>query len=630
MIKKLIHHRLVGDGYLIATLAAMMIYILVVGQWAVNRFYSFNATLWDLGIMIQAIWNTGQGYILNESVNLGFPISRLIAAHWELIYLLIAIMFRMVPSVPMLLCLQTIILAAGAYPLYRIASKKLESRPAAFLIAVSYLLYPAMHGPNLFDLHSLTFATTFLIFTFYYIENDKPGPALAFVVLSLLCREDVSIVVIMLGIYLLFFRKNYRLGMIFIVLALAILVAYTNRPAYLEQPEILSGKGVSSLWSHLNSDGGSASIPAALFKRPLYVIGYIFRAENIMFLIKLFFPVLFLCFMSPSMFMICSPTLLLYLLSDWGPMHQIEYQYPSTLTPFIFLATIAGINNLRNRFGDHRTIYKNVPIILTSVIVIASLTATLTYSILRYHGSWRPSEMQRSTARKLEDIPASYSISTTARLGPHVAMRRFLYHFPYHWDEADLLLIGTNNPKIEMKNFQDKFPTKKVSTWNESTRKAFADPKRDLSFVIDHVFCLKFHQNEEDHFYHYFFRDSMAVERRYRTDIKIQEGLRLTGVQPVYRDAEQHHYLFTFENNQKYTRNDSLIFFLSFGDQLFPVDHQPHFGRFTMADWPIGQSIVDHVFIDKPDGIHETEFLLYIARSGSLTEMVPVRNGTFE
>ena len=57
------------------------VYTLIVGNLAVNRYMSFNATIWDLGVMTQTIWNTAHGRILQESVNLGFPISRMAVAH---------------------------------------------------------------------------------------------------------------------------------------------------------------------------------------------------------------------------------------------------------------------------------------------------------------------------------------------------------------------------------------------------------------------------------------------------------------------------------------------------------------------------------------------------------------------
>ena len=628
--QKSLRNFLSRQPYQIGTVLAIVVYTVIVGQWAVNRYYSFNATLWDLGIMTQAIWNTGHGRILYESVNLGFPISRLMVAHWELIYLLLALIYRFIPSVPLLLCIQTFILASGAYPLYRLAFKKLGSATPAFLIAMSYLLYPALHGPNMFDLHSLTFATTFLLFMFYYIETNKVLPALICAILSLLCREDVAIVICLSGMFIMVFRKKYKLGLAFIVLSALILCAYLNRTAYVGHQEILESKNASSLWSHLGGDGGYLSIVSVVLKKPLHVIEYIFSYDNILFLIKLFFPVLGICFLAPSMLLICFPTLLLYLLSDWGPMHQIEYQYTSTLTPFIFLATVNGINRARSWFDERHFIRDRIVIILSISIFIASVIATLTYSILRYQGDWSPTQMNRITAAKLHDIPDSCSISTIASLGPHVANRQHLYHFPDNWDDADFLLIGLNRPKIEIKNYDSKLPTIKTKAWNQATMKAFADPNRDLMFEIDNVFCLMKRQDGEDAFFRYFFRDSVTIARRYRSKIHIEDDLTIRGIEPVYQSADQIHVIITFQNDRAYTVHDSLTYYLLIGDKLIPVDHRPQFGRYTMRDWPQGKMILDLLFIDKPAGATDIDFRLFLTTTAFPKEQIPIFSGSFE
>lgn len=618
-----------ADKYKIATIIAIIIYIVLVGRWASNRFFSFNATLWDLGIMVQAIWNTGQGYILQESVNLGMPISRLLVAHWELIYIVIAMFYRFIPSVPFLLYLQTAILAVAAYPLFKLALKKTNSSLIAFLIALSYLLYPPLHGANLFDFHSLSLVTSFLIFAFYYLDKDKLIPATIFVVLSLLCREDVSILVFMLGLYIIVFRSKYRTGVSFMVLSIIILIAYVNRSAYIGYQDVLAKANAASLWDHIGGNDGFLGILKTFISRPLYVLGFMFNKDNIIFLIKLFSPVLGMCFLAPMTLLVCGPTLILYLLSNWGPMHQIEYQYTSTLTPFIFLATVIGMSNVMARLKKRGLASKSIPVIIAALICLASAISTVSYSIVRYHKNWVPLRKEKFISDKLKNLPSSYSISTTARLGPHVAHRRHLYHFPVNRSKADLILLNLNYPRVEVKNSSGKSPTLKVSTFNDSIINTLADSSLDLFFEYKNVFCLQKKQIAQDRFFNYFFPESIENYVKTHECIPVTHDLEVIKIERVYGDQDQHHYVLMFKNHVSYTADDSLVYYIRMENRLIKLNHRPQFGRYQLADWPENTMVRDHLYFNKPTDVEQNTYEIYAAISSAAHKPALLLKGSF-
>ncbi|HEX9975222.1 MAG TPA: DUF2079 domain-containing protein [bacterium] len=584
-------------------LAAMIAtYTFIIGAWAVNRYMSFNATFWDLGLMTQAIWNTAHGRFLHESVNLGYSVSRLAMAHWELIYLPLAVIYRIVPSIPLLLYIQSFVLACGVIPIYKFSIKKLSSEPAALLISISYLFYPALHGANLFDLHGLTFATTFLLFTFYFLEERYFWLTLILGLLSLSCREDVAFVLFMLGLYSIIFKRNNKIGLIFIIVSVCWFTAFTFRGHLLGSTEILSTANAGSNWDHLG-EGGFFTVLISLVKHPLQVIQQLIQFENLKYLAKLFIPVLGMSLLAPRILLIALPTFLLNMLSGWNSMHQIEYHYTATITPFIFLSAVQGMANLNQWLRRSRvfsSIKLTIPFMVAADLLIASICSTMFFSIVRFHENWQVSEANRALAEQLHAIPSPLSVSATARLGPHLSSRQQLYHFPDYSQVADVVILELNRPDVELKNPEGKQRTRRAPAWNEITRAALLDTTFGLRFAVDNVFCLQRGINPKQSFQNYASLVAMPPEAIQVKNDSLENGLVFLGWKAISFGNEQAHFQFYWKNTRQQERENQLKFFLSTDNFLIPIDHQPVFGRVELHEFPVGKIVCDHLFVDRP------------------------------
>jgi uncharacterized membrane protein len=578
-------------------------YTLIIGTWSVNRYMSFNATLWDMGIMTQAIWNTAHGRILHESVNLGFSVTRLSVAHWELIYLPLAVIYRIIPSTPLLLYIQSFILACGIIPIYKFAQKKLSSQTTALLIASAYLFYPALHGANLFDLHGLSFATTFLLFTFYYLDQENLIKTIIFAVLSICCREDVAFVTFTLGLYGWIIKKNSKIGVILLSLSIAWIIAFFTRAYFMGNTELIATTGMASNWEHLGTNH-VFDIFKSPFKKILIIIQFLFSFENIKYIAKLILPVVGLCCLSPEILFIAAPTLLINLLNNWYHMHQIEYHYTATIIPFIFLAAIKGMANLKRwlaRFLKLRT--DRTLLILSSIILVLSVISTVQFSILRFHQTWRVSENHKKLAKQLHQIPSEFSVSTTARPGAHLTSRKELYHFPEHFSKVDIIIMELNRAEVEIKNIAGKLRTIKVSAMNEFAQSVFQDTTLGLRFVEDNVFCFQRGLDSRASFKSYAFQDEMPSEAIKMKKIEIGNGLYFLGWEPIYiGDRQAHFQLFWFINQQQ-NRDVQLNFYLKLGDSIIEIPHKPLFGKIPIDEWAEGKIIADHLFINRPKNI---------------------------
>jgi len=575
------------------------VYTLIVGNLAVNRYMSFNATIWDLGVMTQTIWNTAHGRILQESVNLGFPISRMAVAHWELIYLPLAVIYRIFPSIPLLLYIQTFVLACGVLPIYRFAEKKLSSTATALFIAVAYLLYPALHGSSLFDIHGLTFSTTFLLFTFYFLDQQKTIKTISFAILSICCREDVALIIFMLGLFSLLMRKRWKISFILITLGVVWIIAFFTRGYFIGHEELMKSTSMAYNWDHIFSSSEFLKSPLKIF---LNIIQWLITFENIKYLVKLILPVIGLCLLSPTILLISSPTLLLNLLSNWHQMHQLEYHYTATITPFIFLAAIKGMANLKQKLSRFPGLPTDrILLIIGMLIAVASIISTAQFSILRFHNSWHVSDNDKLLSKKLHAIPLELSVSTTARPGPHLANRKLLYHFPEHISNADIIVIELNRSEVEIKTLAGKLRTRKVPAMNKFTRSVFQDTTLGLKFVQDNVFCFQRGLNPKDSFKNHAFRDELPPQLIIGEKVNLGDSFFFLGFKPVYIDDRQAHFQLFWLNEKKQSKEVSLTFYLSSGDLIQKIPYEPLFGRINIQHWQQAKIICDHLFIDLPD-----------------------------
>ncbi len=615
-------------GALIALMGLIAGYTIIIGTGAIKRYMSFHATLWDMGLMLQAIWNTTHGRILHETVNLGFSASRLAVAHWEIIYLPLALIYRIIPSIQMLLYIQTLILACGTIPIFKLATKKLTSPLAGTLIALAYLFYPALHGANLFDLHGLTLATTFLLFAFYYLDQAKLAPMLVFAVLSLACREDVALVIFSLGLFAWIRKGQRKMAIPLLLLSTAWLAAFFLRFHFFRAPDIPEATSMVPNWEHLSLNNFIRSPIQTI----AIIVRYLLSQENIKYLAKLALPVIGLCFLSIDILLIAAPTLLLNLLSRWPQMHQIEYHYTATITPFIFAAAIHGLANLKERW--HR-FFANHPhrltVALSAAIALAALLSMTQFSILRFHRMWQVSEPDRKLSQQLRAIPAHLSVSTTARAGSHLANRRELYHFPERSSEADILVLELNRPEIEIKNLVGTARTRKVPAMNELTRAALYDTTLTVRWVENNVFCLQRRTAPAVVADHFFIRDTLPSKLTAVNKRALGNALEFLGWQPAYIGKRQAHLLLYWKRIKPIEPTATLNFYLKARDGVQLVPHQPLFGRAPLPDWPIDKIIVDHLFIDRPENVAMQTCSVFISASlGDSSQLEPLLDFSFQ
>lgn len=471
----------------IAVLVAGGIYTLLFSYLSILRYNSFNANTFDLAIMIQTIWNTSHGRILEESINLGMPMARIWLAHKEFIFLPIALIYRVFSFPETIFIIQTLFLSLGAIPVYWLAKDKLKSPVIATGFAFSYLLYPAMQNTNLFDVHGVVFATSMLLFTFYFLQKENIVLCGLFAFISLLCREDAALILFMYGLFSIVFLRKKGFGIVMSVVGLFWFFMHYKGIALLrpmlDLPKIPVGHEAPSHWRHLD----------AVSDDPLYPLKFLAKKHNITYFINLFGPVGFLSLFSPFTLILAAPAFAINLLSDYYFTHGIKHHYTSTITPIIFIAAIYGSKNIL-AFLEQRIIKskevtqfrKRFFILLTIGVLVLSVVFFLSKSTVFDARHWKVTEHHRIINKVISMIPEQASVSAENSLAYHAAHRRELYLFPEHMEEADFVLYDFSVPEIRLMT-RKSFRLPSVSPLNEHMQKLLMNRDYGIYYYEDGV-----------------------------------------------------------------------------------------------------------------------------------------------
>ena len=349
-----------------------------VACWIKYAYYLY--TDFDLAIFTQAVSGVRHGSLYSSIRGMHW-----LGDHSSLNLFLRVPIYALFPSAMTLLMAQTISLAVGALPLYRLGRLQLGSRTAALGIAAAYLLYPAIGYTNLFEFHPEVLSTSALIATFAFLIEGRLAATLCFATLALLGKEDVALVVLGLALYALLLRR--RDGWRFAAgLAGLALVSLAVSFLWLKPAFALGEADYGDMyrdWGH-----SPAQLVLNVLRRPLDAVGTFFSTlgdipdsrAKLLFHLHLLLPFAALPLLSPGALLICFPILAEHLLSWRGLQHSIAYQYTALLTPFYAVSTVLAVRRLQSWLPRARA--HGAGVALAAVVVLCAVASYVLFGPL--------------------------------------------------------------------------------------------------------------------------------------------------------------------------------------------------------------------------------------------------------
>ncbi|MCB0085310.1 MAG: DUF2079 domain-containing protein, partial [Caldilineaceae bacterium] len=198
---------------------AICVYAVGFSYLTLNRYAAFEARALDLGNLHQTVWNTAHGRPF-AMTNQPDTVNRL-SLHVEPILLPIAALYWIHDGPETLLILQSIVVALGAWPLYALALYRLDNRWLALALSLVYLLNPTIQAANWLEFHPVTLAPTLLMAAFYFLVTRRNGWFIFFALLAASCKEEIGLLLFMMGLYAALMLRRPRLGGWIMLLALS-------------------------------------------------------------------------------------------------------------------------------------------------------------------------------------------------------------------------------------------------------------------------------------------------------------------------------------------------------------------------------------------------------------------------
>src|SRR5436309_13157422 len=301
----------------------------------------------DLGIMDQAVWSLTHGQLFHQTICNTVSdtnchslqgISRF-AIHFEPILFLVSLFYLVLPNPKTLLVLQTVVVASGAFPAFWLARLRLRNELAAVGIALLYLLYPAQQQATVFDFHAVTFTAALLLFTLYFMYTRRTVWLFVFAILSMACKEEIPLTIIIFGLWSILFQQRWRSGLALVLLA----IGWIGLEYFIIH--IYSPVGHPLLISRYASLGSNPlAIAKTLLLHPYGVLRvYVFDPYHLLYLRILLSPAGYLPLLAPWVFILAVPALAVNLLSADPNMRSGFFQYNAEIVPMLIFSTIEAI-----------------------------------------------------------------------------------------------------------------------------------------------------------------------------------------------------------------------------------------------------------------------------------------------
>src|SRR3569832_1513016 len=178
---------------------ALIFLVVVVASAAYAAYFSFYTirnhhrlvtTAFDLGIHDYLMFNAMHGHPFRVPVL--FPMGgNNLASHAVFAVVWLAPIYAIHPGPETLMIIEATLVGFAAVPLYLFASTQL-TRPMAAVLALAYLFFPPLHGPNFYDFQFLMITPFFQFWLFYAIATRRKLLTAVMMVLLYSIREDLA------------------------------------------------------------------------------------------------------------------------------------------------------------------------------------------------------------------------------------------------------------------------------------------------------------------------------------------------------------------------------------------------------------------------------------------------------
>ena len=361
-----------------------------------------GTALWDFGFNDQIIWNTAHGDFLTTSIRGGHSI---LGEHFFMMLALLSPVYVLTDQTAVLFAVQALAIASVIPLVYAIAKEVTGSKGLALAFAIAAFFYQPLRSGVLFSFHSETFADPFLLFGFYLALKHRNAAAISAFLLALICKENMAVEVIGIGLFLAYKRRKLGMGLVALAFSVMALNIFVIEPHF-RFPNW-------DKWGYFEHLVHPSPANWAHYFRSIA------KPQTVGFVFQVFGPFLFLPFLAGGWLFLLGPALALHFLSSYEGFRIITAHYTVGLNALVFIAAIYGTSKIQSNK-------------LPAALIFASMLFMGAPHLFVLEGqAWDASwpENQRS-AKILESLPPDYSTVAAETLTAHLSHRRFMFQYP--------------------------------------------------------------------------------------------------------------------------------------------------------------------------------------------------------
>jgi uncharacterized membrane protein len=429
-------------------------------RFSITNHHALRTSTIDLGLYDNIFYQSAHGHPLGCSfIKQGYHGS----AHFDPILVLLSPLYRLYPRAEFLLVLQSVWLGAGAVPVYLIAREKLGSRLSGVAFAAMYVMYPAVHGANMYDFHSLTLVTPIALFLLYFLETGRLKSYAALLLPTLLVREDIAILLCFVGAYAIFTRRPALVRVGWITIFASVTYFVVVKRFFMTSIDPLNGGPNSYGFAYYYEDlipnkNGEGGLLVSIFSNPVFVLKTVFAEAKILYLFALFSPLAFLPLCARPQRVMLVWGLFFCLLASRAAVFSTHFQYSCIIIPVAFASAPGALLQIEDgpfvaRSGLEGLRFRRS---LVAGAFVASVLCSWKFGGIldnaSFHGGFTPpartlTDKEKETYQwvrtEIAKIPLEDSVGLSNRTGAHASNRPRAYHYNEH-PEADWAFIDEN------------------------------------------------------------------------------------------------------------------------------------------------------------------------------------------
>lgn len=411
---------------------------------AVLRYETYGAPNFDFGIFCQMFHYMSTDFVPNTTCERDQLLSHF-AVHISPIYYVLLPFYKLFPSPITLAAGQVVILYSGLIPLFLLAKRRGLSQMVTLLLMVTFAAYPALTGGIFYDIHENCFLIPLLLWLFYFYESKRLVGVFLSALSVCLVKEDAFLYIVVFSVYMIIADRRWKTGLILMVGA----IAYFIGAVYLLTTY---GQGIMSgrLGTLIPEGGGLMDAIKTVFTNPGHAINQLLKPEGdkqskLLYVIQLFLPLVGLPFFTRrgSRYLLLAP-ILVNLLTDYGYMYSIHFQYSFGIMAFLFYGTVLNLGDMKEQAQRRRMLLATTLATLAFIFMIMPTSVTLIRNYRANH------EKYDRLDAVLSQIPTDASVTASTFLIPHLSNRKILYEDFYHpGTDTEYLIVDLRGGRTE-------------------------------------------------------------------------------------------------------------------------------------------------------------------------------------